>query len=119
MMEIVDNVVRELRQNQTPNEMVIWQMLRNRRFLGYKFLRQHALWFQYNGATRFFVADFYCAVLKLVIEVDGGIHEKQRDHDELRTFIINRMGVRVVRIANEETNHVRTLKIRLETIVVK
>jgi len=49
-----------------------------------------------------FIADFYCNQINLVVEVDGGIHEQQKDYDELRTKIINQHGVKVIRFTNEE-----------------
>ena len=49
-----------------------------------------------------FIADFYCNQINLVVEVDGGIHEQQKDYDELRTKIINQYGVKVIRFTNEE-----------------
>ena len=46
--------------------------------------------------------DFYCAEHKLVIEIDGKIHERQKDYDEIRTYIMNTMGIKVIRFKNEE-----------------
>ena len=55
-----------------------------------------------ESKKRFFVADFYCHEKYLVVEIDGKIHEKQKEHDELRTFIINTLGMKVIRFTNEE-----------------
>lgn len=55
-----------------------------------------------DGYKRFFIADFYCKEKKLVIEIDGGIHEKQREYDKYRTFIIEQLGMRVIRFTNDE-----------------
>jgi len=57
---------------------------------------------EYNGYRNIFIADFYCHEKQLVIELDGKIHEKQKEYDEYRTFIINQLGIRVRRIKNEE-----------------
>ncbi|MFI5396157.1 MAG: DUF559 domain-containing protein [Candidatus Binatia bacterium] len=55
-----------------------------------------------NGsAHRRFVADFFCFERQLVIEVDGRVHDYRVDHDRLRTFIINQLGIRVVSFRNE------------------
>lgn len=51
---------------------------------------------------RFFIADFYCAEYKLVVEVDGRIHDKQIDYDEMRTWIIEELGYKVIRFNNDE-----------------
>jgi very-short-patch-repair endonuclease len=74
--------VQKLRKNQTETEKVIWGIVRNRRLNGHKFLRQHSIRFNYYGKVLFFVADFYSAKLKLVIEIDGKIHENQQEYDQ-------------------------------------
>ena len=48
------------------------------------------------------MADFYCHEKKLVLEIDGKIHLGQKDYDELRTHIINALGIKVIRFRNEE-----------------
>ena len=65
---------KELRKNQTKAEEILWFELRNNK-LGAKFKRQHSI----GG----YIADFYCHTLKLVIEIDGGIHKskEQREYD--------------------------------------
>ena len=70
---------RNLRQTMTPAEQALWVVLRNRQLGGLKFRRQQRL-----GA---YVLDFVCPSCKLVVEVDGGIHDddEQAAHDELRT----------------------------------
>jgi very-short-patch-repair endonuclease len=89
--------------NQTPEEKLLWMNLRNRKFHGKKFLRQHPLIYgSYKNNPKFFIADFYCAESKLVIELDGKIHDFQREYDEQRDFIIQEMGLKVLRIRNEE-----------------
>lgn len=100
-MGFIIDVARNLRREQTPSEAMVWEIVRNRRINGRKFLRQHPIWFRYHGKKRFFIADFYCAQLKLVLEIDGKVHERQREYDEFRTFIINQLGIRVVRVTNE------------------
>ncbi len=100
-MGFIVDIVRQLRREQTPSEAIVWEIVRDRRLNGKKFLRQHPIRFMYYGKKRFFVADFYCAKLKLVLEIDGKIHERQKDYDEMRTFIINQLGIKVVRATNE------------------
>ncbi|ADE15095.1 type I site-specific deoxyribonuclease, HsdR family [Nitrosococcus halophilus Nc 4] len=86
---------RELRQQQTPAEDVLWQLLRNRQFLGLKFRRQHQL-----GD---FIADFYCDEHKLVVEVDGSIHAtvEKTQHDRTRQLILEGQGFQVIQLSNE------------------
>jgi len=56
----------ELRKRMTPCENILWERLKGKHFLGYKFRRQHPLYK--------YIVDFYCHQLKLVIEVDGSVH---------------------------------------------
>jgi leucyl-tRNA synthetase len=94
---------RELRKNQTPAEVILWKLLRNRRLLGFKFLRQHPIVVEkYNGRTGFYIADFYFSEKKLVIEVDGLIHAFQIDYDKARDVIMNEFELTVFRITNDE-----------------
>ena len=102
MPQLTTQRVRDLRKNQTPSEKMLWQCLRNRKLAGYKFYRQHPIKVVHDGKTRYFIADFYCHEKNLVIEVDGKIHDNQKEYDEYRTFLINQLGIRVFRLKNEE-----------------
>jgi len=84
---------RELRTRQTPAEALLWDALRSRRLAGLKFRRQHPI-----GP---FVADFCCPERRLIVEVDGGIHDAQFDHDAEREALLITAGYRVLRIRNE------------------
>ena len=85
---------KELRQVATTAEQALWARLRSRQVDGLKFRRQHPL-----GRC---IADFYCAEARLIVEVDGGIHEVQRDHDADRTAYLEALGHRVIRFRNED-----------------
>lgn len=76
--------------------------MRNRKFFGKKFLRQRPIFFQYDSQDAFFIADFFCKQHRLAIEVDGKSHEFQKEYDEYRTYIINSLGIQVVRFKNED-----------------
>ena len=97
---------RQLRREQTPAEALLWEHLRNRRLKGLKFRRQHPV-----GR---FVADFYCAQHHLIVEVDGAVHERQREYDELRTEELTRDGYRVLRFTDSQVE--RNLEWVLEQI---
>ena len=98
---MITDTTRLLRKRSTPAEEAFWFSVRRRRFRGLKFLRQHPIRFEMEGSTRFFIADFFCFEHRLVVEIDGGIHEQQKDYDELRTFIINTLGYSVIRFSND------------------
>jgi very-short-patch-repair endonuclease len=83
-------------------ERCFWNACRKHQIGGYHFRRQQII----QG----FIADFNCSKLKLVIEIDGGIHELQKDYDTLRDHIINQRGIKVIRFRNDEViNHMDTV----------
>lgn len=101
---------RELRQNMTGAEQLLWANLRNRKLSGLKFLRQHPIIYQVSeNRPYYFIADFYCAEKKLVIEVDGLIHEFRKDEDQLREDILKSLNLNILRIKNEEVKDIPTL----------
>ena len=85
---------RELRQQQTPAEVLLWELLRSRRLLGCKFRRQH----QFGD----YIADFYYHEAQLVIECDGTVHESNEawHHDQERDAYMVAQGLRVLRFSN-------------------
>jgi leucyl-tRNA synthetase len=85
--------VHDNRKNPTIAEDKIWQALRNSK-LGFKFRRQHAI-------DRYIV-DFICLEVKLVVEIDGPIHEYQKREDVERTKFIEQEGFKVIRFTNDE-----------------
>jgi len=85
---------RELRQTQTPAEQVLWECLRDRRLCDAKFRRQHNI-----GR---FIADFYCHSAKLVIELDGSVHNSQVEQDQERDAWMRSQGITVLRFRNQE-----------------
>lgn len=91
----IRNFARELRQPQTPAEATLWKHLRNRN-LEYKFRRQHAI--------KFFIIDFYCAQVKLCIEIDGDTHleKEQKEYDAARTEYLEFLGRKVIRCTNND-----------------
>jgi very-short-patch-repair endonuclease len=93
-------IARKLRKNQTETESILWNRLKNRKFLNIKFLRQHPISFQIEDSRRFFIADFYCYEKKLVIELDGEIHKKQKELDQFRDLILDALGIKVIRVNN-------------------
>ena len=87
---------KELRNNATPAERLLWNHLAARKLLGYKFRRQH-------GIGRYIV-DFYCPKLRLAIEVDGDAHFNSivRENDAVRTAFLVSCWIHVVRFTNAE-----------------
>jgi very-short-patch-repair endonuclease len=100
--ERIKSHVRELRRNQTESEEIMWEIVRNRKLTGKKFLRQHPIVYSFYKTPLYFVADFYCAEAKLIIEIDGSIHKLQEEYDQQREFVLKEKGLKVLRIKNEE-----------------
>jgi very-short-patch-repair endonuclease len=99
-----------LRKNSTPSERIVWELLRKRKTGGYKFLRQHPVICSIDGDwVEYFIPDFYCAELKLIIEVDGGIHAFQKDYDRERDGKLKNKGLTVIRINNDDTSDMKVL----------
>ena len=84
---------KELRREMTPAEKILWEELRANK-LGVHFRRQQVI----QG----FIVDFYCHKAGLVIEVDGDIHDLQKEEDERREKVLSALGLRVVRFRNDE-----------------
>ncbi|CAN5416459.1 endonuclease domain-containing protein [soil metagenome] len=97
---------REARHNMSEPEKRLWRVIRNRQIDDAKFRTQTWL-----GP---FLADFYCAQDKLVIEVDGDTHAHQQEYDEQRTTWLEAEGFRVIRISNDDV--MRNLDGVVETI---
>jgi very-short-patch-repair endonuclease len=84
---------KRLRREMTPAERRLWKALRRDAVDGFHFRRQQVI----EG----YVADFYCDAAKLVIELDGDVHQEQWQYDESRDEAIASIGVRVLRISND------------------
>jgi len=112
-------LARNLRSNQTPYEELLWEVLRRRNFMNFKFLKQHPLFYRIDREwIEFFIADFYCAKLRLVIELDGPIHENNKDYDSERDLKLSTKGILVVRILNEELQDVNSVISKLKMILM-
>lgn len=95
----------------TAAESILWEQLRDRRFQNLKFRRQHPL--------SNYIADFFCYELQLVIEVDGGYHQKQdqKEEDEKRTKFLMGKGIKVFRLTNEEVLNIDFALNKLKTFI--
>ena len=85
-----------MRENMNQAEKAVWELLKTKNMLGLRFKPQHPI--------DIFITDFYCHPLKLVIEIDGGIHKSvdQRAYDIGREVELEHWGIKVIRFTNEE-----------------
>ncbi len=102
---------RENRNNSTKAEIRIWcELLRNRKMLGYQFLRQRPI-----GD---YIADFMCKELYLIIEIDGYSHKFKYDEDIERDLELNKMGFQVIRFTDDEVeNHINNVERKIIEII--
>jgi very-short-patch-repair endonuclease len=86
---------KELRVRETEAELILWSKLCKKQ-LGVKFRRQHPI--------DEYIVDFYCHAHRLVVEVDGEIHnsKENQEYDKLRTERLNEFKVEVIRFTNYE-----------------
>jgi very-short-patch-repair endonuclease len=86
----------ELRKNATPSETKLWGELRGRRLGGLKFRRQRPI-------DRY-IADFCCDELKLIVEIDGAVHDQpdQQEYDALRNEYLHLAGYTIVHVSPDD-----------------
>lgn len=89
-------MAKQLRFKTTEAEKILWEHLKEKKLNNFRFRRQHPI-YQY-------IADFYCHNVKLVVELDGGIHdsEENRKNDINRDYIMRNFEIEVLRFSNNE-----------------
>lgn len=99
-------IARQFRKEPTKSEAILWQALRGKKLDGIKFRRQQPI-----GN---FIVDFYNSAYRLVVEVDGSIHDEQVELDQARQEILEQLGLKVLRVKAEDVE--KRLPFVLETI---
>ncbi|MGE3279255.1 MAG: endonuclease domain-containing protein [Candidatus Altimarinota bacterium] len=102
MGSVIVETARKLRKRQTPAEKIFWEEVRDRRYLNKKFSRQFPIPVWIDNSKRYFIADFYCYEHRLIVEIDGSIHDEQKEYDEFRTEVLKTLGMKVIRFTNDE-----------------
>lgn len=101
---------KNLRNNPTPQEQKMWNLLRKKQFHGLRFLRQYIIG-QY-------IVDFICRSEKIIIEIDGGQHNENINYDSKRTEYLEMLGYKVVRFWNNEIdNNISGVYQKLEELI--
>ena len=90
---------KNLRNNPTKYEDLLWKQLVNKKLDGLKFRRQHSF--------NHYIVDFYCATYKLIIEVDGEIHNQPeyQENDRIRDEALKQLGCHILRFTNQQVEH--------------
>ena len=102
---------KRLRNNSTEAEIILWNYIKDKKLLGYKFRRQY-------GVDQF-ILDFYCTELKFAIELDGKVHLDKAaiQHDENRDAYLKSFGITIFRIRNNEVY--TDINLVLNKIIIK
>ncbi len=85
---------RDLRKYSTHAEIFLWNHIKSRQILGYKFLRQRPI-----GN---YIVDFFCKELMLAIEIDGSVHGNQKAEDDFRQGELETLGITFIRFTDGE-----------------
>jgi very-short-patch-repair endonuclease len=102
------DLAKKLRQNMTYAEIILWKALRNKTLMGFDFDRQRPI--------DNYIVDFYCKVLKLAIEIDGGSHDYEEIaiKDKIRETNLNSLGITILHFKESEVR--KDIKRVLSTI---
>jgi len=102
---------RKNREKETESEKKLWNEVLRRKKLGVKFTRQKPI--------NRFIVDFYCSELSLVVEVDGGYNNVQKDNDRLRDEFLKKCGITTVRVSDKEVvNDIDKVRKKLKEFVI-
>ena len=103
---------KQLRLKMTKPELILWERLKGKQLMGLRFRRQHPV--------NIYIADFYCHTLKLVIEIDGNIHDSQKQYDLGRTKDMEMYGLKIIRFKNSEIeNNVNEVIMKIRNMILK
>jgi very-short-patch-repair endonuclease len=96
-------MARSHRKKPTDAEKVFWEKARGRKLFGLKFNRQFLIEYkEILGNKLYYIADFHNFENKLIIEIDGSIHQEQIEYDQERENDIKALGYKVLRFSNDE-----------------
>lgn len=103
---------RELRNNSTLAEVLLWENLKSRKLRGYQFARQKPI-----GN---YIVDFFCHDLAFVIEIDGSSHEERQEQDDVRQDYLESLGLKVVRFLDKDVkSNIQGVVGQLELVIAE
>jgi very-short-patch-repair endonuclease len=103
-------IARRLRENMTNSEKLLWEKLKGKQICGLRFRRQHTI--------DFFIEDFYSHEVRLVVEIDGGIHNQQEEYDDGRSAEMEKYDIKTIRFSNYEVeNNIDKIVLEIKAIV--
>jgi len=103
---------RLLRKNMTRSEKLLWEKVKGKQIHSVRFRRQHPI--------DIFIADFYCHEARLVIEIDGEIHNDRSEYDDGREAEIEEYSLKVIRFSNDQViNDIESVVTKIRTVVLE
>jgi very-short-patch-repair endonuclease len=103
---------RILRKGMTRTEKLLWDELKEKQIRGLRFRRQHPI--------SFYIADFYCHEVRLVVETDGKIHDLQKEYDDGREAEMEKYYIKTLRFTNHEVeNNIEKVVTEIEKQVME
>ena len=106
MPDIIKIAARNLRKNMTPAEIKLWEYIRKLKILNKQFQKQKPIFIYEENSwlPRYIIADFYCAESKLIIELDGSIHDIKEILvlDKYKEKLLINLWYKIIRFRNEE-----------------
>ena len=104
--------------NLPPEEKIIWEILKNGKFRALNFKRQHPIIYHINDhEPAYFIADFYCADIKLVIELERSHQDSRREHGQFLDQILKDMNIRVLRIETGKLSDIHWMLKQIERYI--
>jgi very-short-patch-repair endonuclease len=101
-----------LRDKMTVHETLLWERINNKQICGLRFRRQHPI--------DFFIADFYCHTVRLVVEIDGNIHNGMKEYDIGRSAEMDKYFITVIRFTNDQVeNKIDEVVNEIENVVCR
>lgn len=94
---ILKKLAKQLRQNSTRTEVMLWQFLKGKKILGHDFDRQKPI--------DEYIVDFYCKTLCLAIEIDGSTHGEKIEYDNFRQKKLEDLGIKFLRFNNSQVKN--------------
>jgi very-short-patch-repair endonuclease len=118
LLQVINAETKKLRKKSTKAERILWEELRNRKFLKKKFYRQHPIVHDTLGKETFYIVDFYSYEERLVIELDGEIHNYRLKEDNQKDDELKSLGLSVIRFKNSEVeNDMKEVLNKLEEFI--
>ncbi len=115
----IKEITRKLRSNPTKAEERLWFYIRKKQLNGKQFFRQYPIVYDsFKNDFFYYVPDFYCVSNKLAIELDGKIHLKQKEKDQIREERLEALGIKILRFKNEDLYQIEYVLNKIKSYLI-